>query len=222
VANDQRGAARPGGAACDIGAYERAAPIPVITQAAATATGTVNPNARATTAHFEFGTTNAYGTSTPDIAVPAGVEAVPVNAGLNGLAANTTYHVRLVATNADGTAASSDASFTTGAQGGGGSDTTAPVILSASVKPKTFKRKRGTTFRYKLSEAAKVVFTIQRKKGKRYVKATTFSKTSKAGANTRKFKTRKLKPGRYRTTLVATDAAGNRSKAKRLTFRIKR
>jgi hypothetical protein len=66
------------------------------------------------------------------------------------------------------------------------------------------------------------VFTIQRKKGKRYVKATRFSKASKAGANTRKFKTRKLKPSRYRATLVATDAAGNRSKAKRLTLRIKR
>ena len=119
--------------------------------------------------------------------------------------------------------ANGDAAFTTGAQGGGGNvDTTAPVILSASVKPKTFKRRRGTTFRYKLSEAAKVAFTIQRKKGKRYVKAKKFSKASKAGANKRKLVTRKLKPGRYRATLVATDAANNRSKAKRLTFRIKR
>jgi CSLREA domain-containing protein len=222
-ATDQRGVVRPFGAACDIGAYERAAPIPLITQAAATVTGTVNPNARATTAHFEFGTTAQYGSSTPNIAVPAGVDAVPVSADLGALAPNTTYHVRLVASNADGASTSNDASFTTGAQGGGGGgDTTAPVILSASVKPKSFKRKRGTTFRYKLSEAAKVAFTIQRKKGKRYVKATRFSKASKAGANTRKFKTRKLKPGRYRATLVATDAAGNHSKAKRLTFRIKR
>ena len=214
---------RPAGAGCDIGAYERAAPIPAITQAAATVTGTVNPNARATTAHFEYGTTAQYGSSTPDTAVPAGVEAVAVSADLPGLAAGTTYHVRLVATNADGTGTSTDASFTANAQGGGGGgDTTAPVILSASVKPKTFRRKRGTTFRYRLSEAARVAFTIQRKKGKRYVKAKRLSKASKAGANKKKLVTRKLKPGRYRATLVATDAAGNRSKAKRLTFRIKR
>jgi hypothetical protein len=131
--------------------------------------------------------------------------------------------VRLIATNADGTNASADATFTTTAQGGGAAkDTTAPIILSASVKPKTFRRRRGTTFRYKLSEPAKVVFTIQRRKGKRYVKATRFSKASKAGANIRKFRTRKLRPGRYRATLVATDAAGNRSKARRVTFRVKR
>jgi len=219
---DQRGLTRPFGAGCDIGAYERAMPVALITQAGPSAAGTVNPSAQATTAHFEYGTTTAYGSSTPDIGVPAGLEAVAVSAELAGLAPSATYHVRLVASNPDGTASSDDASFTTSAQGGGGADVVAPVIQSASVKPKTFHRRRGTTFRYKLSEAAKVVFTIQRKKGKRYVKATRFSKSSKAGANTRKFRTRRLKPGRYRATLVATDTAGNRSKAKRLSFRIKR
>jgi CSLREA domain-containing protein len=223
TSTDQRGAIRPSGAGCETGAYELAAPVVLMTQAAPTVAGSVNPNARATTAHFEYGTTAAYGSSTPDVAVPAGVEAVAVSADLPGLAAGTTYHVRLVATNADGTSASDDASFTTSSQGGGGgADVVAPVILSASVKPKTFKRRRGTTFRYKLSEAAKVVFTIQRKKGRRYVRTARFSKSSKAGANARKFKTRKLRPGRYRATLVATDAAGNRSKAKRLAFRVKR
>jgi hypothetical protein len=221
AAVDQRGLARPFGAGCDVGAYERAAPVALMTQAAPNVAGTVNPSAQATTAHFEYGTTTTYGSLTADINVPAGFEAVPVSAGLTGLAPSTTYHVRLVASNADGTGSSDDASFTTSAQGGG-ADVVAPVILSASVKPKTFRRRRGTTFRYKLSEKARVVFTIQRRKGKRYVKATRFSKASKAGANTRKFKTRKLKPGRYRATLFATDAADNRSKAKRLTFRIKR
>jgi CSLREA domain-containing protein len=221
---DQRAVARPGGGGCDAGAYEVAPPIALINTAAPTVAGTVNPSARATNARFDVGTTTQYGSSTPDIVVPAGVEAVPVTADLPGLAPSTTYHVRLVATNADGTGTSDDATFTTSAQGGGGNvaDTTAPVILSASVKPKTFKRRRGTTLRYKLSEAAKVAFTVQRKKGKRFVKAKKFSKTSKAGANKRKLVTRKLKPGRYRATLVATDAAKNRSKPKRLTFRVKR
>jgi hypothetical protein len=129
--------------------------------------------------------------------------------------------VRLVASNADGTSASADATFTTSASQGGGGDTTKPVILSASVRPKKFRARRGTTFRYRLSEAARVVFTIQRRKGKRYVKATRFAKQSTAGANKRRFKKR-LKPGRYRATLVATDAAKNRSKPKRLLFRIVR
>jgi CSLREA domain-containing protein len=222
-ATDQRGAARPGGSACDAGAYEVAPPAVQVTAAGATTSGTVNPNARATTYHFDYGTTNAYGSSTAEGSLPAGVDAVAVSAALDGLAPGTTYHVRLIATNADGTNASADATFTTTAQGGGAAkDTTAPIILSASVKPKTFRRRRGTTFRYKLSEPAKVVFTIQRRKGKRYVKATRFSKASKAGANIRKFRTRKLRPGRYRATLVATDAAGNRSKARRVTFRVKR
>jgi hypothetical protein len=217
---DQRGAIRPSGPGCEAGAYEIASPLVAITAAGATTTGTVNPNARASTYHFEYGTTASYGTVTADTPVAAGVDPVAVSASLDGLAPGTTYHVRLVATNADGTSASSDATFTTAASPSG--DKTAPVILSASVKPKTFRRRHGTTFRYKVSEPARVVFTIQRKKGKRYVKPKRFTKASKQGNNTRKFATRKLKPGRYRATLVATDAAGNHSKAKRLAFRVKR
>lgn len=220
---DQRGAARPGGSACDAGAYEVAPPAATITVAGATSAGTVNPNARASIYHFEFGPTGAYGSSTPDTALPAGVDPVAVSADLGALAPGTTYHVRLVATNADGSSASADATFTTNPQGAGATkDTSAPVILSASVKPKTFRRRHGTTFRYRLSEAARVKFTLQRHKGRHWVRAKRFTKLSKAGANRKKLVTRKLKPGRYRATLVATDTAGNHSKAKRLTFRIKR
>jgi hypothetical protein len=187
----------------------------------------VNPNARATTYHVEYGTTTAYGSPTPEGSLPPGIDPVAVSATLAGLVTGTTYHLRLVASNADGTTIGEDRTFTAGSTpgggpGGGAADTTAPVFLSASVRPKTFKRRRGTTFRYRLSEAARVAFTIQRKKGKRYVRAKRFTKQSKAGANTRKLATHKLKPGRYRATLVATDAAGNHSKSKRLLFRIVR
>ena len=59
----------------------------------------------------------------------------------------------------------------------------------------------------------------------RYVRAgRTLTRTSKAGRNRVKFTgrigRRALKPGRYRLTIVATDAAGNRSRARRLNFRI--
>jgi CSLREA domain-containing protein len=252
AATDQRLVLRPVGLGCDIGAYELAPPGLTVGDAAditlesATLHGMVNPNARVSSYHFEYGPTADYGSSTPQQDLPAGVDPVAVNAAITGLTPGTTYHVRLVGTNADGAAASADHTFTTasppggGPGGGGGGDTTAPVFLSASLKPKTFavnrkgareklvaaKVKRGTTFRYRLSEAARVVFTIQRHKGKRFVQAKRFAKVSKAGANTKKFSgrigKRALKPGRYRATLVATDAAKNRSKPKRLLFKVVR
>jgi hypothetical protein len=219
---DQRGVARPNGASCEIGAYEVAPPGAVtddptdVSGSGAVLHGTVTPNAPATY-HFDYGATASYGSSTPDAALPGAATASQVSAAIGGLAPGTTYHVRIVAGNLDGSSTGADRTFTTS-----GRDTVAPVILSASVKPKKFKRRRGTTFRYKLSEAARVQFTVQRRKGKRYVRVKRLTKSSKAGANKKKLATRKFKRGRYRATLVATDAAGNRSKAKRLTFRIKR
>jgi hypothetical protein len=70
--------------------------------------------------------------------------------------------------------------------------------------------------RYRLSEAARVVITIKPRKGR----ATRLSKRSRAGANTAR-RRHALRPGRYRLTLVATDAAGNRSKPRQLTFRVR-
>jgi hypothetical protein len=150
-----------------------------------------------------------------------------------------------------------------GAPGGGGgplSDTLAPVFGSASLTNRIFavnRRgraetpvaavKKGTTFRYTLSENARVVFTIQRAtvgrrvgavcrkqtrsnrtrpRCTRYVRAGRFAKESTAGPNRKKFSgkigRRSIKPGNYRATLVATDAAGNRSAPKRLKFKVVR
>lgn len=53
-----------------------------------------------------------------------------------------------------------------------------------------------------------------------------FSTNAKAGTTTLRLTGRvggrKLKPGRYRLTAKATDAAGNAAKAQTATFRIKR
>jgi CSLREA domain-containing protein len=139
--------------------------------------------------------------------------------------------------------------------GGGGpgtADTVAPVFASASLSPSTFvvdrksraevavsarKHRKGTRFRYSLSEAARVVFTVEKRKlrrcGKRkrkrcvrYVRAGRFAHASVAAANVKRFSgrigRRSLKAGRYRVTLVAGDAAGNKSKPKRLNFRVVR
>jgi hypothetical protein len=220
AATDQRLVLRPSGAGCDAGAYELAPPTLSVGDAtgigldSATLRGQVNANAQATSFHFEFGTTTDYGSSTANQNLPAGVDPVAASVAISGLTPGTTYHVRLVATNADGNSASSDRTFTTTTTTGE-ADTAPPVILSATVK------KRGKQIRYRLSEAATVVCTIQRRKGKRFVRAARFTKQSKTGTTTVKRK-HALKPGRYRATFVATDAAGNRSKAKRLTFRVRR
>ncbi len=117
---DQRGVQRPQPAAgaCDIGAYEVALPalgstaVSAITTSAATLTGSVTANAAAAGVRFEFGTTSAYGSSAATATV-GGLVPEPVSATLTGLQPGTTYHFRLVAGSADGTAQSDDATFTT-------------------------------------------------------------------------------------------------------------
>ncbi len=78
--------------------------------------GAINPNSLDTTYHFEFGTDTSYGTNlpAPDADAGTGSSAVPVTQDVTtGLAANTTYHYRLVAHNTDGTTPSGDQAFTT-------------------------------------------------------------------------------------------------------------
>jgi hypothetical protein len=144
-------------------------------------------------------------------------------------------------------------------------DVTAPVI-QASIDPRVFavdrrgeaetpiaetagrpKAPRGTTFRYTLSEPARVEFTIQRRAAGRRVKGRcvrptrrnrkrprctrfrpsgAFAAQGALGDNTKRFRgrigRRSLRRARYRATLIATDAAGNRSLPERLGFKVVR
>jgi hypothetical protein len=125
----------------------------------------------------------------------------------------------------------------------GAADTTAPVITNARISPRAWavkprgraeapvasRAKRGTSFLYTLSEPARVTIRIERqkrkgKRAKRFVRAGAFAAAAIAGPNRRRFSgrigKRRLKPGRYRATLIATDAAGNASQPRRLRFRI--
>ncbi|MDA8239693.1 MAG: hypothetical protein M0Z67_04880 [Nitrospiraceae bacterium] len=79
----------------------------------ATLNATVNPGGAETSVHFEWGTTTSYGNTTPTQIIPAGTGDVAVTANIIGLAANTPYHVRIVATNSVGTTNGSDVPFTT-------------------------------------------------------------------------------------------------------------
>lgn len=81
----------------------------------ATIEGTVDPEGSATSYYFEYGTTTAYGTKVPlsPKAVGSGFNTVAVSQALTGLAQGTTYHYRLVATNAAGTETGFDQTFPT-------------------------------------------------------------------------------------------------------------
>lgn len=76
----------------------------------------VNPEFAATTYQFQFGTSTSYGSSTPESAsVGADHVAHAVSINISGLAAATTYHFRIVATNPFGTTDGLDQTFTTAA-----------------------------------------------------------------------------------------------------------
>jgi hypothetical protein len=81
----------------------------------ATLKGTVNPNGSEATYQFEYGTTTGYGSKAPASpkSIGSGTSPVEVSEGIEGLAPETTYHFRLVATNGKGTTQSSDQTFTT-------------------------------------------------------------------------------------------------------------
>jgi hypothetical protein len=98
-----------------------------------------------------------------------------------------------------------------------------------------------------LSEAARVVFTVERRvRGRRvgtscgretrsnrrrgvcarFGQVGAFAQRATAGGNRKRFSgrigRRRLAAGSYRATLVATDAAGNRSTATRVAFKVVR
>jgi 6-phosphogluconolactonase (cycloisomerase 2 family) len=120
-------------------------------------------------------------------------------------------------------------------------DATAPVV--SALKAKT--RKRKTSLSYSLSESSSVSAAIDRvskgrKAGKRcakqtpknrkrracarYTKLGAIKQQAVAGSNTitlpAKLGGKRLRPGRYRATLTATDGAGNASKPVARTFKI--
>ncbi|MBJ7456422.1 MAG: hypothetical protein JHC74_10220 [Thermoleophilia bacterium] len=180
-ATDQRGALRPGGAACDVGAFEIAPPgvstggVSALAGSSATVGGVVDTRGLETGYRVEFGTTTAYGRQVA--ASAAGAPApTTVSVPLAGLTPVTTYHYRLVATGPDGTATGVDRTFTTtaGAVAGGPG---APRITRLMVSPRAFaavprgaslrppapgRIALGTRISFVLSEPAAVRIVIQR------------------------------------------------------------
>lgn len=123
----------------------------------------------------------------------------------------------------------------TSAKPGAKPDRTAPRLSRARLSRRRFRVgrartarvarvRRGTIIRYVLSEAATTSLRIDRRRGSRYRRAGTLKRTTGKGRRGVRFSGRigrkALKPGRYRLTLRARDAAGNTGRARRLYFRV--
>jgi hypothetical protein len=78
----------------------------------ATLSGGVYPNGLDTTYYWQYGPTTSYGAQTSPVDIGAGQAPVPAPGSLSGLVPGVTYHYRLVAENADGTAYGYDSSLT--------------------------------------------------------------------------------------------------------------
>jgi hypothetical protein len=89
-----------------------------VTATGATLHGLVDPGGKKTSYWFEIGPTTAYGTPTATASAGKGDGEVAVSAAVDGLQAQTTYHVRLVASDKDNVRPGADTTFTTAQAGG--------------------------------------------------------------------------------------------------------
>jgi subtilisin family serine protease len=92
-------------------------PATEVTKSSARLNGSVNPNGAATTYYIQYGETTSYGATIhtpPGSPIGNGTAPIAVWNVLSGLEAETTYHYRVVATNASGTSYGQDQAFTTG------------------------------------------------------------------------------------------------------------
>ena len=174
-----------------------------VTQTTATVTGTVDPDGAETTYHFEYGTSASYGLTTADQTVSG--DPVTVQTMLSGLTSDTTYHYRLVATNAAGTTRGDDRTLhtqppppnprppgvSTGGVRGVGPDR---ATLTGSVDPNT----AAATYRFEYGTSTSYGSTTSSRSagsGDRSVRVS--ADIGSLRANTR-----------YHYRLVATNAAG--------------
>jgi hypothetical protein len=83
-----------------------------ITTSSGTLNGALDPHGLTTTVFFQYGTTTSYGSASA-MQTQSGNTYQNITANVGGLTTHTTYHFRMVATNAGGTRMGSDRIFTT-------------------------------------------------------------------------------------------------------------
>ena len=222
--SDQRGLPRGGAAGrCDIGAVQPGPPAIAIVAPSNGAAFTQGQTANASYSCTADPTTTIASCSGP---VASGS---PISTSTLG-----SHPFTVTATDALGVTSTQTTSYTvapasSGMTPGGGTSPARPVISRASFQRSSFSAARGTTLRLTLSQAATVQVTItqtahgHKVHGRCKPRATagkpcttttqdgrlTFS--GRSGSNAFAFRPRALKPGRYSTTLIATNSAGDKS-----------
>lgn len=200
-ATDQRGAPRPGGSACDIGAYEVVAPVAVTGPARSprarrvTLTGSVTPYAGQAEVAFQYGRTARYGSQTATQSI-GGVVPTAVQASLAHLTPGRRYHYRIVIVAMDGTRRGVDRTFVASIP---------PVISGLRIAPRAFRAEgaaAGARITYRDSRAATSTLTVSaQRRGDRWVAVGSFTHRDVAGRNVVRFsgrlRRRVLAPGRY-------------------------
>jgi hypothetical protein len=105
-------------------------------------------------------------------------------------------------------------------------DHTKPVLSNLKLPTKKFDGQRGAVFTYKLSEPALVTFSFKRKSGHRYKNVKSkLTLIGKAGTNRARLRYlddgNALDPGTYKVSVIAYDAASNKSKAATAALKVK-
>jgi pimeloyl-ACP methyl ester carboxylesterase len=115
----------------------------------------LNPNGGSATAHFEYGTSTSYGNSTTS----GNFGLTPQNIGFNvtGLAPNTSYHYRIVASNPNGTSSGLDSSFVTAS-----SPASVPPTITAQPQGQTLQAGGTATFSVSLNGSTPISYQWQR------------------------------------------------------------
>ena len=112
----------------------------------ATLVAQLDPQGVSTNVHFEYGTSTAYGLSTPTVTVGSAGE---VGFTVGGLVASTAYDFRVVGESAGGQTVSENASFTTAAattSTGGGNSTQQTPFASILSKPREITTSQSASF----------------------------------------------------------------------------
>jgi hypothetical protein len=107
--------------------------------------------------------------------------------------------------------------------GGGGSPKTAPAITRVRFKPHRLRAGRRGKLSLRLSEKAKLTVLVQRRRHGKFRRFATLVKLAVGPGPVKlrigpKVKGKRLRRGRYRLRLRALDAAGNRSRTRRIGF----
>jgi hypothetical protein len=170
-----------------------------VTLTSVTLNGAVDPNGRATTWLFEYGTSTGYGSKTSAQSAGNGTSGIAVSAGVAGLTPGRTYHYRLVATSDAGTIRGADRTFTT-------SGTPRAVTGSATGIAPTSARLTGAVTANGLPTKWYFDYGTSARYGSR-------TATRSAGSSTRASSVSaslsRLRPATvYHYRLVATNAAG--------------